>query len=149
MKKKILSCIILVSIVLICFNIVTGIVQANYDSEAFGLLIDNQTGEDITSISLMVRTNDKNSGKASEYYQLRSFQSMEPGKYEEFIIKVNNQEEVLEDTAYILIAVKKDTDEAYTNAESIGVPIKDGKRTLIKLTSNNTSGLRAEFVELM
>lgn len=67
MKKKILSYLILISVVVVCINIVAGIIRANTPSRGFGILLDNQTGEDITSIILSTRAYDRNRGKISKW----------------------------------------------------------------------------------
>ena len=149
MKKKILSYLILISVVVVCINIVAGIIRANTPSRGFGILLDNQTGEDITSIILSTRAYDINSGNVFENEQRRSFNNMKAGNYVEFILGVDNQEDLSALEVDLLIAVKSDIDDAYIDAKITGVPIKDGKRTLIRLLGDKKTGLKAEFVELL
>lgn len=149
MKKKILSCLVAISVIVVGFNVATGITQANSSPKAFGVLIDNQTGDDITSIRLKAQVYEKNSGNAFEKDIWASFHKMEPGNYEEFIMSMKNSDEASVEKADLTMSVGADSDESYTVHDAIGIPVKAGKRTLIKLVGNKTSGYKAEFLEIL
>lgn len=149
MKKKILSWLIVLSIIIVGINILTGIIQTNQSSEAFGIVIENQTEDEIKSIRLMARVYGKNSGKSFENDIVKSFQKMVPGTCEEFVVNMNYEEEQCKENTDIIISVKINENESYSVQEVKGVPIKEGKRSIIKLIGNKLEGFKAEFVEIV
>ena len=148
MKKRILSWIVVLSIIVVGLNIGLGIIKANEPSKAFGALIDNQTGEDITAIRLRVESFDWDKVNSFENDMWRSFKTMEPGNYEEFIFPMNTKEhqscEISDMTITVTIGEEK-----YPSEVAKEISIKEGKRTLLKLIGNKSSGFKLEFVELL
>lgn len=66
---------------------------------------------------------------------------MLPGNYEEFAFRMNNQQSVSEEEATITVN---------SNIKAtISIPIKEGKRTLIRLIGNEASGIKAEYIGLV
>lgn len=147
MKKRIMSRIILLAIIVLGLNFGLGIIQANESLNAFGVLIDNQTGESVTSISLTVKAFDKGNGNEIEKQIKKSFNEMKTGDYEEFIFNIRNGEQVSEQADFIM-SITIDG-ESHSVEATKGVLIKAGKRTLIKLVGNRSAGFKAEFVELL
>lgn len=141
-KKKILAWLILVSVIIVSFNIVTGIIQVNFSSKAYSVLIDNQTGEDITSIGLNVQGNEL----------WRTFTDMQPGNYEEFVFSMDNQEEAFVENSDMTITIHlkdENLSKGFTIQDATVIPIKEGKRTLIKLVGNKSLGFKVEFISLL
>lgn len=130
-KRKIWTYLVVIAILIVSINIIVGIININYYSKAFGVLIDNQTGEDIRDIGLKIQENE----------QIMTVKEMLPGNYEEFAFRMNNQQSVSEEEATITVN---------SNIKAtISIPIKEGKRTLIRLIGNEASGIKAEYIGLV
>lgn len=149
LKKRIISWLIIVSVVIVGLNITAGIMQANNSSKAFGILIDNQTGEDITTVRLKVRAYDEKNGKSYEGDISKTFKEMLPGNYAEFTFDMNSPEYASAEKSDLTIIVKTKDEESLTVQDAIGMPIKEGKKTLIKLVGDRTSGFKVEFVHFL
>lgn len=130
-KRKIWTYLVVIAILIVSINIIVGIININYYSKAFGVLIDNQTGEDIRDIGLKIQENE----------QIMTVKEMLPGNYKEFAFRMNNQQSVSEEEATITVS---------SNIKvTISIPIKEGKRTLIRLIGNEASGIKAEYIGLV
>ena len=64
-------------------------------------------------------------------------------------MSMKNSDEASVEKADLTMSVGADSDESYTVQDAIGIPVKAGKRTLIKLVGNKTSGYKAEFLEIL
>ena len=152
MKKKILSGLILISVIILGINVAAGIIRANRFSNAFSVLVDNQTGEDISAIRLSIRAYDNNNSDSFEKVVIRTFSKMSPGNREEFTFNMSTASEASAGKADLTGTVHlngESSEAGYTIESAAGIPIKEGKRTLIKLVGNRTSGFKAEFVDLI
>lgn len=151
LKKKITSWLIIISIVIVALSAVTGMTRLNSSPKAFGVLIDNLTGEDITSIRLIAKPYGKNGEPRYEHEQINSVKGMSPGNYQEFNFYMRDMEEASAEKSDLVITIQLNGDNSanYTIENTTGVPIKEGKRTLIRLIGNKTAGFKSEFVDFL